>query len=335
MLISRFIRPLLVIAALAGALPAYSAEPAKVLVTVNGRAISADEFQDTFSREVRDKFYHGTVPVDELRKQSHVVLRRMIDDILMEEEAARRKLKPDTDLVEQTLAQYEKQYQNSQQWQQNREKLLPGLRAAIERKSVRSRLEESVKQVAPPAAADVEAFYRNNLSLFTEPERVRISSIVLRVDPSSPPQVWSAALEEGVRIRAQLAKGASFADLAKLHSADESASRGGDMGYIHKGMLSEEATSAIDKLKVGQATEAFRSLEGVLIIRLDERVPANVRKLADVRQRASELLVRQRRDKAWEEFRETLYQSSSVSLDKSQYPDFAEFSLPAGKTAKR
>jgi parvulin-like peptidyl-prolyl isomerase len=336
MVITRFAHLLVAtVLALGVVLPARSADSGEILVTVNGRAIAADEFQETFTRAVKEKFYHGSVPVEELRKHSHVVLRQMIDDMLMDEEAKRRKLKADSEFVQQTIAQYERQYQNSPQWQQNRDKLLPGLQAAIERKSIRTRLEEAVKQVGQPSAADTEAYFRANRELFTEPERVRISAILLRVDPSSPQAVWVAALEEGVRIRAQLAKGASFSELARLHSADDSASRGGDMGYIHKGMLSEDATVAIDKLKIGEMTEAFRSLEGVLIIRLDERVPASVRKFTDVRQRAAELLARQRREKAWEDFRDSLYQSASVSLDKAKYPDFAEFALPAGKTVKR
>lgn len=322
-------------AALTVSLPLLAADAPEVLATVNGRPIEAAQFQETFTRAVRDKFYHGTVPTDELRKHSHVVLRQMIDDILLAEEAKKRKIRPDSALVEQTLGQYERQYQNSAQWKQNRDKLLPGLREAIEQRSLRTRLEESVRKVRQPGEAEVEAFYKGNLGLFTEPERVRISAIMLKVDPSSPSAVWTAALDEGQRIRKQLDKGGKFAELARLHSGHESASRGGDMGYIHKGMLAEDATAAIDRLKVGETTEAFRSLEGVLIIRLDERVPPAVRKFADVRERATELLVRERREKAWDDFREALYQGAEVSLDGKRYPDFADFALPAGKKPQR
>ena len=65
--------------------------------------------------------------------------------------------------------------------------------------------------------------------------------------------------------------GASFAELAKIHSADLSASKGGDLGWIYPGDTVPEFEQAMDALKPGEISQPVQSPFGWHLIQVEER----------------------------------------------------------------
>jgi parvulin-like peptidyl-prolyl isomerase len=266
---------------------------------------------------MRQRFYHGKIPEGELEKFGDEVLQQMIDRTLLLQEAKRRKLQPDTKAIDAEIAGYEKQYASSERWQKERTQRLPLLRANLEEQSLLKVLEGQVRKVPSPGENEVRAYYKKNSDKFTTPEKVRVSLILLKVDPSSPAAAWQGAMEEGAAIVAKLRKGEDFATLAKLHSGDASAEKGGDLGYIHKGMLAPEAQLAIEKLKPGEFAEPVRLLQGVALLRLDDRTEAKLNPFEKVQARASDLLLRDRGDAAWQKLTEQLRKQTRITIDQT------------------
>jgi peptidyl-prolyl cis-trans isomerase C len=197
--------------------------------------------------------------------------------------------------------------------------MLPPLKKKLEEHSVLDQLQASVRQVAEPSERQVEAYYEQHRDKFTEPEQVHVSVIMLKVEPSSPQAQWNGALDEGMAIARRLRAGADFAALAHLHSGDASADKGGDMGYLHRGMLPEPAQLAVDKLAKGGITDAVALLEGVAVFRLEDRKPARLNPLSAVRQRAADLLRRDQSEQAWAELLLRLRRETPVRVDESRY----------------
>jgi peptidyl-prolyl cis-trans isomerase C len=82
----------------------------------------------------------------------------------------------------------------------------------------------------------------------------------------------------------QLRAGADFAALAREHSADASASHGGDVGWIVPGKLPPAFTDAVVKLKVGQfSAKPVHTTYGWHLIRLLETQLASVPPFEQVR----------------------------------------------------
>lgn len=330
--------PAVLAACLAGATPPLQAQAdtrarteqaaEEVVARVNGDAISFGELRTTVGQAIRQKFYHGAIPEGEGPRVARETLRTMIDERLLVAEATRRGLKPSETDIEQAVARWDRQYGSRPNWPQMRAQALPELRAKLARQSLVAQLEAAIRdKVAKPGDAEVRRFYQDNPQLFTEPERLSVSMIQLPVDPSSPQTVWQAVEAEGERIRAEIGKGAPFGDLAREHSSHPSAPDGGKLGYVHQGMM-PEADKLLAEMKAGEVSPAFRALEGVMIIRLDERIPAKLRSYADVRGRAGELLLRDRRDMAWNGFRENLYNAADVSVKADSVPELKGFVLP-------
>ena len=108
--------------------------------------------------------------------------------------------------------------------------------------------------------------------------------------------------------------GASFAELAKQHSGDISASKGGDLGWIYPGDTVPEFEQAMDALKPGELSQPVQSPFGWHLILVEER---RVQDVSDERKRAAarnalrerksdeayQDWLRQLRDRAYVEYR--------------------------------
>lgn len=301
--------------------PAPAAPNPAVFAVVNGTAISTHEFDAAYAMAVRRKFYHKAPPEAELPAFQREVGDKLIERVLLLAEGARQRVKPDVAQVSERIAAHESRYGASPQWQKNRDAVLPQLRRELEEQTVLERLEQKVRAGPEPTEKEIRNYYVAHPELFTEPEQVRLSVILLKIDPSSTRVVWDKAREEAAGIVKRLAAGADFAELARLHSGDGSAKDGGDMGYVHRGMLPEAVHQVVDKLKLGMVSEPLTLLEGVAVLRLTERKPSHLMAFADVQKRAAELWKREQADRRWNELRARLRKAADIRIvDSSRYP---------------
>lgn len=285
-----------------------------VYATVNGKPILIRDYVNTFNSSLRQKFYHGKVPEGEMSKVREDVLDQMIMRILLLEEANRRGLTADENKIAEAIAGYDKQYASSPSWQENREQLLPGLRTRLAEQDLLEQIEKTSRAVPEVTDADARRFYDNHRELFTEPEKLKMSVILLGVDPSSPKERWDDAMEEARKIHKRLLEGADFAETARTHSSGAEASQGGALGYIHRGMLPEVLEKKIDEFKIGEIPEPLMILEGVAIFRLEDRLPAKLREFTDVVERARSLARREREDAAWSKLKANLKSAAKIKL---------------------
>jgi hypothetical protein len=285
----------------------------QIFAVINGRAVPTYEYESAFATLVKQKFYHGKIPENELAAVREEIKSKLVQRIVLLEEADRRKIAPDDAQIEEAIAGYEKRYAISPQWKANRERLLPELKKQLSEQSQVAQLDKQVRDVGEVSEAEVRAFYEKNPDVFTEPEKLRMAVIMLNVDPASPADSWKSAREEAKAIYSRLMAGAVFEEAAKLHS-NVFAESGGDMGYLHRGMLPEAIQGRIDKFEIGKINEPMDTLEGVAIFKVLDRLSAKKRDFADVEPRARELLTRERQDKAWKSLIDQLVAKADVKF---------------------
>lgn len=254
------------------------------------------------------------MPEAQLQEARDETKNKLVQRVVLLEEAGRRGIVPDEQAVDEAIAGYDRQYADSAVWKERRESLLPNLKKQLGEQSLLSRLEQAVRQTPEPTEAEVRAFYDGQPGLFTEPEKMRLSAILLAVDPSSGSAVWQATRDEAAAIYKRLQAGADFNEAARLHSNGKFTDNGGDMGYLHRGMMPEALQERVDSFELGKVNPPIDTLEGVVIFRLEERVPPKKRDFAEVAQRAKELLVRDRQDKAWSGLLEKLTASANIKI---------------------
>jgi peptidyl-prolyl cis-trans isomerase SurA len=81
----------------------------------------------------------------------------------------------------------------------------------------------------------------------------------------------SEARQRALVLKERLDNGGDFAELARLHSTDLSAAKGGDLGWLYQGDTVPEFERAMDALKIGAVSEPVRSPFGWHLIEVQER----------------------------------------------------------------
>ena len=143
--------------------------------------------------------------------------------------------------------------------------------------------------------------------------QTRVRHILLRSGPTQSDQV---ARERAADFQRRIVAGqASFEQLARQYSQDESAPDGGDLGWVPPGQFVPEFEQAMNNLNPGQVSEPVVTRFGVHLIRVDERreqvlTSAEQRQLArnmlreKKAQDAFETWAREVRGRAYVEYRE-------------------------------
>ncbi len=107
-----------------------------------------------------------------------------------------------------------------------------------------------------------------------------------------------------LQLRERIINGTPFENLARLHSEDASASKGGDLGWINPGDTVPDFEKAMNALQAGEISEPVRTPFGLHLIQVLER------RSQDVTQERQRLLARQaiRERKAEEAFQDWVRQ---------------------------
>lgn len=117
--------------------------------------------------------------------------------------------------------------------------------------------------------------------------------------------------EKADELKAQIEGGADFAELAKANSADLSAARGGDLGWLNPGDTVPEFERAMNALRPGEVSPVVRSPFGWHLIQVMER---RLQDVTDERKRnAARNILRDRKaDEAYEDWVRQLRDSTYV-----------------------
>ncbi len=292
-------------------------EAEAIVAVVGDEAITAEEYQVNLQAAYRQRFFHGKVPQAQEEAFRREVIDALVERILLRKEARRRGLEPDAVWVAGQMERIEGRYKSLPRWEAQRDVLMEGLKRQLEEQNLIERLRREVESQVKLEDEAVLQYYRAHPDIFTTPQRVRVSTILLKVEPWAPETSWQAAADEARRLLEKLDKGADFSDLAHLHSGDESAARGGDLGYVHAGMLSSEAQAVVDGLAPGEVSEPVRLLRGYALFRLEARTPARLNAFAKVEERARSLLLRERKKQAWQETLAGLRKNTPITINEA------------------
>jgi peptidyl-prolyl cis-trans isomerase C len=301
-----------------------------VAVTVDGQAISQAEFDFYLAQTARQRYYHGKTPDGQDGDLRQQVIDGLVMARLLAAEADRQGVAGDAAEAERMLQHYRGNLANDGARATFDRETAPALKQRLLAGSKIKVLEARVREVRDPDAAALRAFYERHRDAFTEPERSHIALILVSLPPSATQLEWTEAGDKARAIHAQLKAGADFAEVARQRSGDQTASTGGDMGYVHKGMLAPTAEAALAAATPGSITEPLQLLEGWAIFKLIERAPARVHPLADqeTAAKARELYLREAADEQWAAFTTRLRQSAKVTVNE------ALLSPAAGKSGR-
>jgi parvulin-like peptidyl-prolyl isomerase len=249
--------------------------------TVNGRPISEPEVAKAVREHVRKTSFHRELTPEQLAQERREAIDELIAEELRAQEARRRGLTVPAGPLEKLAAAEEASAGGKDRF----DAVLAAngidrarYREVIERPELSRRLlEEEAARLPAPTRAEALAHYRANPSRYVVAASAHALELCVRVDPSSPADVWKEGQRRALELRTRLVQGADFAKAAREAKCDRFAEKGGDLGFVHQGSLDPAMDQALWSLKDGELSEPVRTLRGWhLLRRLETRAERQV-----------------------------------------------------------
>lgn len=136
----------------------------------------------------------------------------------------------------------------------------------------------------PVSEQEIAERYESQKLNYRSPEERKARHILVRVAKDADEKSVAEAKAKIDELAQRIAKGESFAELAKAHSQDPgSATQGGDLGFFGRGMMDPAFETATFTLKKGEVSQPVRSTFGFHLIQLEELRGGETKPLAEVR----------------------------------------------------
>jgi len=130
----------------------------------------------------------------------------------------------------------------------------------------------------------LHALYDEHSDRYVTPEERRARHILVSLPPDAGEDAERKAREKAESLLARLEKGESFEELAKEASDDPvSASKGGDLGFFSRGVMTPEFEKAAFALEKGGRSGIVKSAFGFHIIEVTDIKPQQTRPFDEVR----------------------------------------------------
>jgi parvulin-like peptidyl-prolyl isomerase len=258
----------------------------RAVATVNGVSLKSDRLDAAVGALLPFESFHQNVPAEKLAEVRKKALAQIVDEELQYQDALKRGLTVAEAEVDSAFAKVVARYPSRKAFDEalaQSRATVTDLRRELRRRALITRVhEQQVTARCVVDRADAQKYFDSHPERFIEPERLHIHAITLGVDPSSGERGWSSTRARAEDVRRQLATGAAFEDLARKYSTDPSAPKGGDMGVMHRGSLSQGFETVAASLPLGQPSAVVETMYGYHIIRITEVLPPRPRSFADV-----------------------------------------------------
>ena len=177
-------------------------------------------------------------------------------------------------------------------------------------------------EVADSAAED---FYKKNPDQFKQPEQVRASHILVKVEQDAKPEVVAEKEKAAKAIATRVKKGEAFDKLAQELSEDPSAKQNsGDLDYFGREQMVPEFSEAAFKMKKDEISEPVRSKFGFHVIKVTDHKDAGTVTLETAKPKLLAYLKQQKRQGEIEKVVKGLREKADVKINLPEAPKLPE-----------
>ncbi len=259
----------------------------KVVVVVNDEVITLSEVDQRLGPLYQEyqNIYRGADLAKKVEEARQKVIDELIDQKLLLGAAKKEAIEVKDKEVEERLEELRKKFGSREDLERAliRENTTVGeIRKRLkEQIAVKKFINNRIISKITVSPVEVRDYYEAHRHEFGEPEKVKMRDILIKIKDGGGSNENPAVLAAEVARR--LREGGDFAGLAKAYSEGPGADEGGSMGYVKKGDLKKEIEDVVFALKPGECSNVIRTDLGCYIFKVEEKVPARVRELSEVR----------------------------------------------------
>lgn len=154
----------------------------------------------------------------------------------------------------------------------------------------------------------LEVYYVTHTNDFKVEEQVKLRMIILNKNSDDPGHARKLADE----ILGKLNDGASFAEMASVYSQDAKRSQGGSWDWVEKSVLRKDLADVAFGLKAGERSGVIETPEACYLMLVEDKRPAHIRPLNDVREDIEKTLLAEERDRLQKQWNDRLKKKTFV-----------------------
>ena len=261
------------------------ADANKSIATVNGKVITKSMLDRQVATLMPKTYFHANTSEEKIQSLEKKALGQVIDAVLYTQYALKKGYAPTKEETEKLYLDVTKNI--------SPEQLSASFRASnlteesfkeelAERLAVQTLFVKEIKQTF--TEEELNSYYEENKHKFVVPEKARVRVIYIQTNPTdSNGSVKAKKLADELHLK--LMNGADFAELATKHSDAMSRINGGDMGFMHDGMLSEDINDEAFKLKKGELSSVIERVMGCYIVKMEDIEPPKQLTYEDVKEK--------------------------------------------------
>ena len=269
--------------------------PGDRVAVVNGTIITRGEFDRVLDSELRRAAQSGQqIPGAQMAKIENSILDSLIVGELLFQESKKKGIQVKPETVTEQLMTIKQRFPSEAEFKKALEEnnmTESKISADIKRDmAIQQLLDKEVDQKVKITDEESKTFYDKNLQLFQQPERVKASHILIKVDEGAPEEKKAEARKKIKEIQQKVQNGEDFATLAKTYSEGPSGPKGGDLGSFGRGQMVKPFEDAAFSLKPNETSDIVETRFGYHLIKVVEKQPAKKIAYADAKDRINKRL---------------------------------------------
>jgi len=180
--------------------------------------------------------------------------------------------------------------------------------------AIRGLIDQKVADKIVVTDEETKAYYDANPQLFKQPEEVKASHILIKVEPTADDAAKAAARKKIEDIRKKLTDGGDFAELAKEYSEGPSGPQGGDLGFFRRGQMVKPFEDTAFSMKTNEVSAPVETRFGYHLIKVTDKRPEQTLAYADVKDKIAARLKAEKIQKAANLYVENLKKDAKIEI---------------------
>jgi peptidyl-prolyl cis-trans isomerase C len=290
--------------------------------TVNGVVITKDAVDKEFSQfRHRIQQQGQEIGQDQIADLKHRILENLIARELLFQDSKKQGIKIPAASVTEKIDQLKKQFPSPAEFQAAMAKMKL-TEADVKQQFARGMAVEKLVEtkIAPKVIIsdkDSKDFYDAHPEFFHKPEEIKASHILIKVGENADAATKAAARKKIEAAKARIDKGEDFAKVASDVSEGPTKTKGGDLGYFHKGQMVPAFETAAFALKPGQVSDIVESPFGFHLIKVFDKKPESTLAYDTVKDKISEHLKQEKVREAVGQYVDQLKKAAKIKMTDS------------------
>ena len=272
------------------------------VAVVNGVVIARIQFDKELKVHLERVSRQGRqITDDQMEEQKKDILEGLIEREVLYQESQKAGIKIADQKVDDQVAAIKKRFPNEEEFKKAlagmglteedvREQIQHGL-------AIRELIDQKVANKVVITDEETKAYYDANPQLFNQPEEVKASHILIKVEPTADDATKAAARKKVEELQQKLKDGGDFAELAKENSEGPSNARGGDLGYFKRGQMVKPFEDVAYSMKIDEVSDLVETRFGYHLIKVYDKKPEQTLAYADVKDKIAQRLKQEKVEK--------------------------------------